>query len=277
MYETSSYPPVFWRLIHSEALDGATNMAIDESVLHAVADGQAQPTLRFFAWDPPCLSLGRAQSASDADLSRLQSQGWGLVRRPTGGRAILHRDELTYSIAAPMNDPRVAGSIVESYRRLSAGLLAGLNQLGLSAESNSSHSGQSLGGPVCFEEVSEYEITVGKQKLLGSAQLRKRGVVLQHGTLPISGDTTLICEVLAFANSSARQSARARMLDRAASLTSVGINNVCWQDVAKAMATGIAEALNLTLQPGGLSEAEQIMAKKLRAEKYANESWTLRR
>src|SRR5260221_14259042 len=108
------YAPATWRLVHSPLADGAANMAIDEAILRAVAAGQAPPTLRFFGWTPPCLSLGYAQPAAEVDAERLNQLGYGLVRRPTGGRAILHTHELTYSVIAPMDEPRVRGGGVES-------------------------------------------------------------------------------------------------------------------------------------------------------------------
>ena len=104
-------------------------MAVDEAILRAVAAGRVLPTLRFYAWKPPCLSLGRAQKTSDVDLDALRAAGFDLVRRPTGGKAILHVDELTYSVVAPQEKPRVTGSIVENYRRLSANLVRGLERL----------------------------------------------------------------------------------------------------------------------------------------------------
>ena len=106
-------------------------MALDEAILRAVSAGQVPPTLRLYAWEPACLSLGRAQPLADVDLQAVRATGFDLVRRPTGGKAILHVDELTYSVVAPQEDPRVAGGIVESYRRLSAGLVCGLEQLGV--------------------------------------------------------------------------------------------------------------------------------------------------
>jgi lipoate-protein ligase A len=111
-------------------------MAVDEAILLAVAEGSAPPTLRFFGWEPPCLSLGYAQPVTDVDLDRLRARGWELVRRPTGGRAILHTDELTYSVVAPMAEPRVRGGVIESYRQLSAGLLRGLEILGLAVRAD---------------------------------------------------------------------------------------------------------------------------------------------
>src|SRR5690606_14878512 len=111
--------PAKWRLIRTQPAAGAWNMAVDEAVLEAVGQGDVLPTLRLYAWNPPCLSLGFAQPVQDVDRAALARLGWELVRRPTGGRAILHTDELTYSVIAPLDEPRVAGSVLESYRRLS--------------------------------------------------------------------------------------------------------------------------------------------------------------
>ena len=124
-------PPATWRLLLSPFADGPANMAVDEAILQANAAGSRLPTLRFFGWTPPCLSLGYGQRAADVDLQRLAALGYDLVRRPTGGRAILHTDELTYSVIAPRDEPRVSGGVLESYQQLSAGLLAGLHHLGL--------------------------------------------------------------------------------------------------------------------------------------------------
>ena len=118
------YPEAEWRLLKTGARDGATNMAIDEAILDAVTAGQSPPTLRFFGWTPPCLSLGYSQPAGDVDRAACAQRGWAIVRRQTGGQAILHVDELTYSVCAPLDEPRVVGGIVESYGRLAAGLLA---------------------------------------------------------------------------------------------------------------------------------------------------------
>ena len=96
--EAGPYPRAAWRLLLSPAADGALNMAVDEAILLAVAEGASPPTLRFFDWTPPCLSLGYSQPAAEVDRSQLARLGYGLVRRPTGGRAILHTDELTYSV-----------------------------------------------------------------------------------------------------------------------------------------------------------------------------------
>ncbi len=280
---TAPYPAATWRLLHSPLAQGAANMAIDEALLRAVAEGGAPPTLRFFGWTPPCLSLGYAQPAAEVDRQRLAQFGYGLVRRPTGGRAILHTDELTYSIIAPMDEPRVRGGVMESYQQLSAGLLAGLAQLGLNVRADKEYSpaeAASVKGPVCFEVPSNYEITVGTggqpRKLLGSAQVRKQGVVLQHGTLPLTGDIGRICDALVFDSEAERQRVRARVRARATTVADVIGREVSWSAAAAALAQGFAKALNLTWQPASLAPAEAALAEQLRVEKYATDAWNAR-
>ncbi len=157
--------------------------------------------LRLFAWEPPCLSLGYAQNRDDVDDDELLRNGWELVRRPTGGRAILHTDELTYSIAAASDEPRVLGSVLESYCRLSKALLKALRKLGIEASAHEIEPGKKikpLAGPVCFEEPSNYEITWNSKKLIGSAQARRINGVLQHGSLPLYGNLERIVMGLYF-------------------------------------------------------------------------------
>ncbi len=269
-----------WRLVRNDdaPADGATNMAIDEAILASVAVGAVPPTLRFYAWTPPCLSLGVAQRCAEADTRRLAERGWDLVRRPTGGKAILHTDELTYSVALPRAHPLAAGSVVDSYRRLSRGLMAGLQALGLYVNADRL-TGPTAGmtGPVCFERPSHYEITVGGRKLVGSAQVRKRGGVLQHGTLPLGGDLRRICDGLAFGDAAARRAAKMRVLARATTLEAALGRTVGRDAAADALAAGFASALGLVLEPGTLTPEERAQAEMLRAEKYANAAWNRRR
>jgi lipoate-protein ligase A len=277
----NEYPQATWRLLLSEPADGASNMAVDEAILRAVAAGRARPTLRFYAWNPPCLSLGRGQKASDVDTQAVQAAGYHLVRRPTGGKAILHIDELTYSVIAPEPDPRMAGGVVTSYRRLSAGLMRGLQQLGaLDITAKGRHADRRRNpqareerrqlGPVCFEVPSDYEITAQERKLIGSAQMRAEGVVLQHGAVPLHGDISRICLLLITRPDPSSVRARATTVEEVLG------KPVLWDEAAEAMAGGFAEALNLHLEPGALSEEENIQAEKLREEKYATDAWTYR-
>src|SRR3990172_5523606 len=177
-----------WRLFYTPPSNGAWNMAVDESILEHIHRGESRPTLRLYAWNPPCLSLGHAQPFADVDMARLKANGWEVVRRVTGGRAILHTDELTYSVAGSAEEPILAGGVLESYNRLAQALLLAVKNLELSVEMKEATQRNGLdNNPGCFEVPSSYEITVGGKKLIGSAQARKKEGVLQHGSLPLTG------------------------------------------------------------------------------------------
>ncbi len=278
--QNPEYPHAVWRLLITPPLDGATNMAIDEAVLYALAEGNGVPTLRFFQWDPPCLSLGYNQHWDELDESTCRQLGYTWIRRPTGGRAILHTDEVTYSLIIPQDDPRVQEGIVGSYRVLSFGLLNGLARLGVRAQQATKEDLRasrqaSKGGPVCFDTPSRYEITWQGKKLIGSAQLRRKKIVLQHGTLPLCGNLNRILKVLRFSEAE-REQQRELLPQRAATLEQVLGKVLSFEEVSSALAQGFTEELNLTLQEISLTEQEQQLAGKLRANQYANDNWNKR-
>ncbi|MDX1616584.1 MAG: lipoate--protein ligase family protein, partial [Candidatus Promineifilaceae bacterium] len=264
--------PVNWRVVSGEFLDGPTNMAIDEAILDAVSSGESPPTLRFYGWQPACVSLGFRQPIEVVDQRRLAERGWDLVRRPTGGRAILHVDELTYSICAPVNEPRVRGTVLQSYRRLSQGLLAGLKRLGLvevsARQEGDSQTASTTSGPACFDNPADYEIVLGSQKLVGSAQVRRRQAVLQHGTLPLYGDVGRLADALHFEDSPARQQLARELRQRATTVAAGLGRRVTFDEAADALQRGLAEALDIHLEAGTLTGAELEMARSLRWGKY---------
>lgn len=267
-----------WRLLYDSATTGMRNMAADEAILRAVGAGEEPPTLRFYDWHPACLSLGYGQKAADVDMSRLAERGWDLVRRPTGGRAILHIDELTYSVALPADHPIAAGDVVASYRRISLALIAGLQRLGVFpySERQTAPASRSL-GPVCFEVPSHYEITADGRKLVGSAQVRRYGGVLQHGTLPLSGDVARICEVLVYEDEECRAQAQAQVYQRATTLAEVAGRQVIWREAAEALASGFAAVFDLDFYETELSNQERELAAILAADLYGKQEWTRRR
>ena len=269
-----------WRVVfESEFTTGKHNMAIDGAILEAVSQGLQLPTLRLYGWNPMCLSLGYGQRVREADMDGLTAKGWHLVRRPTGGKAILHGDELTYSVSLPIDHPLAFGDVVESYRRISLGLLQALQHIGLSPKSE--HQGEGLRdktkGPVCFEVPSHYEITVNERKLIGSAQVRRKEGILQHGTLPLFGDVGRICDALAFESLDEREIQRDRVRDRALTLADVMDNPPSWKTAALAVERGFCEEFDLEVVRGELSEWEQQRAEELFFEQFDNPEWTNKR
>jgi len=264
-----------WRLLITPPARGAWNMAVDEAILETVGRGDSLPTLRLYAWEPACLSLGYAQPLADIDISRLRARGWELVRRPTGGRAILHTDEITYSVIAPLNEPRVAGTVLESYRRLAGALVEALHLLGLSTEIQE-HTGTctKTPNPVCFEVPSTSEITIGGKKLVGSAQARRKEGILQHGSLPLTGDLRRILQALIFPDEEARARAASHLLERATTVETFLGRLVSWDEAAQAFTTAFQMALNLDLKPDVLAPEEEARARELSATKYANPEGT---
>ncbi len=264
-------------------------MALDEAILESVGRGETPPTLRLYAWQPPCLSLGYAQPYGEVDIERLHQLGWELVRRPTGGRAILHTDELTYSVTGPHDEPRLIGGVLESYRQVSEALLLALHLLGVPAEARENPaqnpatqaSSQSENNttaaqptqPICFEVPSNYEITVGGKKLIGSAQARRKEGVLQHGSFPLWGDLARITQVLVYSDEAKRGNAAEHLLKRATTLECVVNKRPLWDEVAQAYCAAFEKALNLQLISEEPTQNELERAKVLMEEKYANPAW----
>ena len=265
------YPHAEWRLLlETEPRTGAWNMALDEAIMDAVGEGTAPPTLRLYQWAPPCLSLGRRQPLEGVDLARLRADGCEVVRRATGGWSILHTDELTYSVALLPTDPRADGPILDAYRKLSAGLVAGLTLLDAAPVMKpASASGTHNLTAACFEVPSAYEITAHGRKLIGSAQARPNGRVLQHGSLPLTGDIARVTRYLTFRDDSERETLANHLRERAATLREILGRDITFAEAAEAMRRGFAQALNVTLTPGEPTSQERERAAALMAEKQA--------
>jgi lipoate-protein ligase A len=266
-----------WRLIITPTSRGAWNMAVDEAILEHIGRDESIPTLRLYAWEPACLSLGHAQPFADVDRARIRERGWEVVRRATGGRAILHTDELTYSVTGSAEESVLAGGVLESYNRLAQALLLAIKSLGVPVEMKEGKTnGNGVPNPVCFEVPSSYEITVAGKKLIGSAQARKKEGVLQHGSLPLTGDLTRICQALVFESESARANAAQRLLARATTVESALGRALTWEEAAQAFIHAFEEQLGLCFEKGDLSESESRRAQELVREKYDHPSWTER-
>ncbi len=265
-----------WRLLLEPVpMRGAWNMAVDEAILEATGRRDCLPTLRLYAWTPACLSLGYAQPVRDVDLGNLERNGWDLVRRPTGGRAVLHVEELTYSVSGPVDEPRLEGTVLDSYYRLAAALLAALKNLGLPVElQEQKNQVKGAVNPVCFQTPSTYEITLDGKKLIGSAQVRRRESMLQHGSLPLTGDLGRVTQVLRYPDENARRKARATLLQDATTIENALGRVISWEDASRAFIDAFTHTLDLSLKPGGLSDDENARARDLKATKYSHLDWT---
>ncbi len=269
-------PPAEWRLLLSGPAEGPYNMALDEAILQCVGEQLSPPTLRLYAWDPPCLSLGFSQPITDIDLPVLEENGWQICRRPTGGRAILHTDELTYAIIGPTDEPLLRGGVLESYQRIAAALQTTLIGLGLQARADKEYdlpAGTQSQAAVCFEAPSNYEITVQGKKIFGSAQARKAHAVLQHGSLPLYGDLTRITTAIKHPDKKSREIAAQRLLEHAATVEMFLHTKITWQMAADTFIEAFQNTLKINLRSGDLTDEEIGRAKILLNEKHTAPQW----
>jgi lipoate-protein ligase A len=260
-----------WRLVVTEPLDGAANMALDEALLRARIRGHGPPTVRFYGWSPPTVSLGYGQRLdSGLDLDACRRLGLGLVRRPTGGSAILHEPptgEVTYSVVARADDFAGGDDVLATFRVLGEGLQAGLSRLGVEGVEVVSPWGARRADPApafCFARAGAYELAVSGRKLVGSAQRRQGGAFLQHGSVLLDADFDRLRAVFPGADPGAGITTLAVLLGRTPG----------FDTVSGALASELAAALGCRLVAGGLSDEEARDAEALVAGKYTRPEWT---
>ena len=259
-------PP--WRLIVDEPDDGAWNMAVDEAILEAYSGAaQAQaPTLRLYGWNPATVSLGRSQRADGAHDARvLADEGIGLVRRPTGGVAVLHEFERTYAVIGALGAPPFTGGAIATYRTIADALRRGLARLGVAATPIEPRRHETRpAGAACFERLGAWELAASGRKLVGSAQARRRGAFLQHGSIPWRADPLRLARILGTPVDGSRfidlESARGSAVDRAV--------------LDRACVDGFEETFGVRFDPGALTESEALRAAELRCWKYDSIAWT---
>ena len=247
------------RIIIDGPLPGAVNMAVDESILQAVNEGASPATLRFYRWDEPTISLGYFQKHEDLALQDGIIQQMPVVRRQTGGGAILHDDELTYSLVLPLNEPKQLTNIENLYQLVHDGYLATLAKLGVRAEyRGGTDSGNAQRGPFfCFARRHRLDLVVDGDKLLGSAQRRIRNAVLQHGSLILRRHFP--------------QQPCAQLEEAATAKKPIDLNTLI-DDVTDY----ISGQLRLKRADGQLSDKEQEQSAKLQ-KKYNGHKWNRQR
>jgi lipoate-protein ligase A len=249
-----------WRFLNSGRSDGATNMAVDEAILAGVVAGASPPTVRVYAWEPPTVSIGRSQKPGDElDLEACSARGFGVVRRPTGGRAVLHAGELTYSVVGPAGEPPLGISIAETYESIAEGLLEALSRLGVQARLATVATASRARGeaaPPCFASAGRFEVVVGGRKLIGSAQRRSGASVLQHGSLLMDGTHAGLADVMKVGDPHEREVVRGMLASKTTDLSSILARPVEFDEIAAAMKVGFERAWGVELVPAGLSDGE---------------------
>lgn len=258
----SSVTALTWRTFVDQPQAGAYNMALDQALAECLDGDQA--VLRFYGWVRPTISFGRNERAQGLySLTRARELGVDFVRRPTGGRAVLHEREVTYSVVAPL---RALGGPRDAYARINHAIAVGLEGLGASVELSRGGAVLPLDAGPCFQSPADGEVTVGGRKLVGSAQARVDGAMLQHGSIILSGDQALLEEL----------TTRKVVSPRPATLREL-VAGVGAEEVSFAVASAMRDALGGEWIDAGYRSLEMERARELQSARYAQQSWTWRR
>ncbi|QKS73214.1 lipoate--protein ligase family protein [Paenalkalicoccus suaedae] len=256
-------------------------MALDEKLMDWHREGKIPPAIRFYEWDPATLSLGYFQRVErDIDLEAVKRHEVGFIRRPTGGRAVLHEDELTYSIIVSEDHEGIPLHVTEAYRVLSEGLLVGFRDLGLDAEFSiprTQEERDALKNPrsaVCFDAPSWYEMVVAGRKIAGSAQTRQNGVVLQHGSIIRSINEEKLFDMFKFKNERLRQRMQEGFKKKATPICDLLEVTPSISVMKQAFRDGFERALNISLVDYALTREQEDEVHHLAEKKYRSDAWT---
>ncbi|MCA1030709.1 lipoate--protein ligase family protein [Bacillus timonensis] len=273
-----------WRFVDSGDCSPEYNMALDEALLDWHSEGLFPPTIRFYGWDPATLSIGYFQKVEkEINLEAVKKYELGFVRRPTGGRGVLHDQELTYSVIVSEDHPDMPKTVTEAYRVISEGVLQGFIKLGLDAYfavPKTEKEKEGLKNPrsaVCFDAPSWYELVVEGRKVAGSAQTRQKGVILQHGSILLDIDEDKLFDLFLYPSDRVRERMQRNFKNKAVAINALREEPVTIVEAKEAFKEGFESGLNITLEPYTLSEEEDRYVKEIALKRYANDEWTFRR
>lgn len=273
-----------WYFINSGPCQPSYNMALDEALLEFHSKGEIPPIIRFYEWNPATLSIGYFQRAErDINFEALRAQNLGFVRRPTGGRAVLHDSELTYSIIVTEQYPDMPETVTEAYRVLSEGLRLGFQNLGLDAYfsiPDTEEKRQDLKKPrsaVCFDASSWYELVVEGKKVAGSAQTRQKGVILQHGAILLDLDEEQLLSLFKFSSEEAKEKMRLSLPEKAVAINQLTDRRITIPECVEAFKKGFEQSLDIELVPYELTAEQQQYVKTLEETKYLTNEWNFRK
>ncbi|ETP67942.1 lipoate--protein ligase family protein [Planomicrobium glaciei] len=272
-----------WYFINSGQNSPAFNMAMDEALLDWHSEGLIPPVIRFYGWNPATLSIGYFQRVEkEIDMDQVSALGLGFVRRPTGGRGVLHEHELTYSVIVSEDYPEMPETVTEAYRVISGGLLQGFRNLGLDAYfsvPDTDEKRADLKKPksaVCFDAPSWYEMVVEGKKVAGSAQTRQKGVILQHGAILLDLDAEKLLSVFKFSSPESEEAMRRKIPEKAVAINSLRERPATIEECVDAFKAGFEEALSIHLHPYILNEEQLAYVKSIEEKKYGSDVWNFR-
>ncbi|MGM0853052.1 MAG: lipoate--protein ligase family protein [Bacillota bacterium] len=273
-----------WRFIDSGNCSPSYNMALDEALLDWHSEGKIPPTIRFYGWDPATLSIGYFQKVEkEINLDAVKEHGLGFVRRPTGGRGVLHEHELTYSVIVSEEHPEMPKTVTEAYRVISEGILKGFQGLGLEAYfavPKTAEEREGLKNPrsaVCFDAPSWYELVVEGRKVAGSAQTRQKGVILQHGSILLDLDEDKLFSLFNYPSDRVKERMQRAFKSKAVAMNEISSETVTMDMAKEAFKKGFEEGLNIHLEPYELSEEETQYVVDLAQTRYESDDWNFKR
>ena len=235
-----------WHWISDDRRSAEMNMAVDTALLADCEQGRIPPTVRLYGWAEPAITLGYSQKTErEVDIERCRELGIAVVRRPTGGRALLHHQgELTYAVVAPVSLAPFDRGLKATFSAVSEALLAGLQNFGIQGDINTSkqRSGP-VRSPACFASLNHCEITVDGKKLIGSAQKRTAKAFLQHGSVMMDADHKLFASLLKFDDENERYATQQRLMDSTTTLNQVCHRNISFEEIRTALQKGFQKTL----------------------------------
>jgi lipoyl(octanoyl) transferase len=267
-----------WRLLPFTCPTAPENMAMDEAVFLSCRSSASPPTLRFYGWPSPAVSVGYFQDIhAEIDLDACRRLFVPVVRRPTGGKAVLHDGDFTYAVAAPDPVEGFPPDILGTYRLISRCLARGLAELGIRADmADAGRPREDLPARAsCFALPSRYELLVKGRKICGSAQVRSQGAFLQHGSLLVDFDPSRTAELMISPHQD-RDEQIGRLQESITSLRDHLAPVPAMDELCRVMKMGFETTLGVRLAEGRLTREEEDLQARLLAQKYGNEEWTLR-
>jgi lipoate-protein ligase A len=264
-----------WRFLPFASGDAAYNMAVDEAILNNHLAGHVPATLRLYEFSPSAVSLGYAQTLSPADLAHLEREGLDVVRRPTGGRAVLHRQDLTYSFIAPVGStacsgesPTLSAGVVEAHKQICHALIATFLEFGIKLELGRSQSNYRHLND-CFEATTTADLHFAGSKVVGSAQLRRKSALLQHGSVVLATSPTMLSDLLPEGKPDGNP--KKRDSKRPGSLFGLIGRTVSASEFNQAFKSGFGQAFGVSFYDGELTEVELTEVGRLKTA-YRNNS-----